>query len=292
MRPSRIFFVGADDLNRGVARHLSPVDAADTEHALVTVVVEARNLKLKRPVDFHPWRVDEFDDRFEQRRHVAAAVCIVDAGIAVQCRGVDHREVELFVSGAEPIEQFEYLVDDPVGAGAVSVDLVDHDDRGKSHGKGFLRDETRLRHRSLDRVYQQQHRVDHRQDAFYLATEIGVSRSVDDIDTKFLPAARLSPVDRGILRQNSDAAFLFELVRVHDPFANFGTAVERSRLTQQLVDQRGFTVVDMRDDCDIAQIVSLRAHRGLQGRIRRAIIMKWRHSTSAQFTVLPKTCAL
>ncbi len=67
-------------------------------------------------------------------------------------------------------------------------------------------------------------------------------------------------MDSNDLEKERGITILLELVRIHDPLARVGARVERAGLAQQLVDQRGFTVVDVGDDGDIAQLVSLRAH--------------------------------
>ena len=140
-------------------------------------------------------------------------------------RGVDDREVELRFGRAEPVEQVERLVQHPVRARLVPVDLVDHDDRPQAVRKRLLRDEARLRHRPVDRVDQQQHRVDHRQHPLDLAAEIGVTGRVDDVDSVVAPA------DRGVLREDRDAALALERVRVHDPVRTTRLAgIERARL--------------------------------------------------------------
>ena len=58
--------------------------------------------------------------------------------------------------GGPSVEQVEGLVEHPVRARAVAVHLVDHDDRREAARECLLRDEACLRHRSLDRVDQQQ----------------------------------------------------------------------------------------------------------------------------------------
>ena len=67
-------------------------------------------------------------------------------------------------------------------------------------------------------------RVDHRQHALDLAAEIGVSRRVDDVDAVVVPA------DRRVLREDRDAAFALELVRVHDALLRRLARVERPGL--------------------------------------------------------------
>src|SRR5690606_24205844 len=52
--------------------------------------------------------------------------------------------------------------------------------------------------------------------------------------------------------EDGDAAFLFEIVRVHHAFGDALVFTERAGLFQELVDKRGLAMVDVRDDRDIA----------------------------------------
>jgi hypothetical protein len=186
------------------------------------------------------------DDGFEQWRHVALAHVRREPGVAVQRRGVHHREVELLVGGAELVEQVEGLVQHPVGARAGAVDLVDDDDGLQALREGLARDEARLRHRPVHRVHQQQHRVHHGQHALNLAAEVGMTRGIHDVDAVIVPA------DRGVLGEDGDAALALEIVRVHDARAHLLVRGEGAGLLQELVHQRGLAVVDVGDDGDVA----------------------------------------
>ena len=104
---------------------------------------------------------------------------------------------------------------------------------------------------------EQQHRVDHRQDAFDLAAEVGVAGRVDDVDP------RVADADRAVLREDRDAALALEVVAVHHALADLLVAREGARLHEQLVDQRGLAVVDVGDDGDVAQ----RGGHGRGGRV-------------------------
>ena len=200
------------------------------------------------------------DDRLEQHLHVAAAVGRIEGRETLDGRGVDDGEVELFFGRAEAVEQVERLVQHPVGAGFVTVDLVDDHDRAQAVRERLLRDEASLRHGAVDGVDQQQHGVDHRQHALDFTAEVRVSRGVDDVD------AVLVPLDGRVLGQDGDAAFLFERVRVHDAFGDDRTGVERAGLLQELVDKSGLAVVDMRDDRDVAKVLrGVRRHLVRQG---------------------------
>ena len=78
------------------------------------------------------------------------------ARVAVHGAGVDDREIELRVVGAEVEHEVEDLVDDLVRAGARAVDLVDDDDRLEAVLERLLEHEARLRHRALEGVDDQQ----------------------------------------------------------------------------------------------------------------------------------------
>src|SRR5690606_35031641 len=76
---------------------------------------------------------------------------------------------------------------------------------------------------------------------------------VHDVDPPLLAGLRVGPADRGVLREDGDAAFLLDVVAVHHPVGQDRALVERARLLQQLVDEGGLAVVDVGDDGDIAE---------------------------------------
>ena len=108
--------------------------------------------------------------------------------------------------------------------------------------------EAGLRHRTVHGVDQNKYRIDHRQHALDLAAEVCVAGGVDDID------AVTVPVDRGILRQDGDTAFLFLIVAVHHPLGGDRAFAEGTRLLQQAIDESGLAVIDVCDDGDIAEV--------------------------------------
>ncbi len=201
------------------------------------------------------------DDEVEQRRQ---ALILRAFGIfgnpAVAARTVEDREVELLVGGVERGEEVEHLVDDFDMAGVGAVDLVDHDDRLQADLERLADDELGLRHRAFGGVDQHDGRIHHRQDALDLAAEIGVAGGVDDVDAVVLP------VDRGRLGEDGDAAFLFEVVGIHGAFGDALVLAERAGLAQKLVDERGFPMVDVRDDRDVSDV-----HDMVSGVLRRMI---------------------
>ena len=137
--------------------------------------------------------------------------------------------------------------------GAWAVDLV-HDDHDAHAGRQRVtQHETRLRHRSLECVDDEQRSVGHVEHALDLATEVGMTRSVDDVDLDVLVG------NRNVLRQNGDAAFALLVVAVQDSLGNLLVLAEHARRVQQAVDDGRLAVIDVRDDRDVADVFLLHA---------------------------------
>jgi hypothetical protein len=246
--------VAANHAHRHVGLDLAALDAAGADHADIAGIRERDDLHLERAVDVHVRHRHLVDNGLEQVVHVTFAHVGVVGGVAVERRGVNDREVELRVSGAEAVEQIEHLVHHPVRARARAVDLVDDDNRVEAHIEGLLRHEARLRHRAVLGVHQQAHAIDHRQHALDFAAEVGVSWGVDDIDPVLSAIALVRPADGGVLGKDGDAALALEVVAVHDALAEILAGIQRLGLPQQLVHQRGLAVVNVGDDGDVAKV--------------------------------------
>jgi len=88
--------------------------------------------------------------------------------------------------------------------------------------------------------------VDHFESALYFAAEIGVARGVDDVDFRILI------IDGCVLGENRDAALAFQVVRVHHAIRESFIGAECTGLTQHGIHERGFAMVDVGDDGDVA----------------------------------------
>jgi hypothetical protein len=110
-------------------------DAADADLADVARIVERADLQLQRTVGILVLaHRDVVEDRLEQSREILLGVLHILGRPALEGRGVNHREIELRLGGAQLVEEIEGLVDDPVGARARTVDLVHDDDRLQAEG--------------------------------------------------------------------------------------------------------------------------------------------------------------
>jgi hypothetical protein len=76
--------------------------------------------------------------------------------------------------------------------------------------------------------------------------EVGVARGVDDVDVGAFE------LDGAVLRQDGDAALLFQVVGIHDPFRHLLVGGEGAGLPEELVDEGGLAMVDVGDDGDVA----------------------------------------
>ncbi len=188
------------------------------------------------------------EDRVEERPHVVVGVVHLEAREPLLGRGVDDREVELVVGGAEVDHQVEDLVDHLVGPRLGAVDLVHRDDRPQAQLERLPEDEAGLRHRAVRGVHDEEDGVDQLQDALHLPAEVAVPRGVDDVDLRPVVA------DGRVLGEDRDPALALEVVRVHHPLFGVLPGAERPGLPEEAVDERGLAVVYVSDDGDVPDL--------------------------------------
>ena len=260
--------VRADAGDRRAAHEPAAGHAPDHQPSDVVVPAERHGLELERRLEVHVRGRRTLENRLEQRPQVAARVLERAHGGAFLRRGEDHRELELAIVGAEVDEQIEDLVDHLVRALLRPVDLVHHQHDAQAVRERLAHHEAGLRHHAVDRVDQQQRRVDHPEHALDLAAEVGMARCIDEMDPHALE------LDRGVLGVDRDAALALEVLAVHHALDHGLVLAEGAGLTQQAVDQRGLAVIDVRDDRDVADVLARLLHGARQasrpGRLRPA----------------------
>ena len=164
---------------------------------------------------------------------------------------VEGREIELLVAGVEAEKELEHLVEHLGRARVGPVDLVDDDDRAKAERERLAGDELGLRHRPFGGIDEQDHAIDHREDALDLGAEIGVAGRIDDVDMG--GGAVMLPFDRSAFGEDGDPALLFEIVRIHRPLLHALIVAEGTGLAEQLVDKSRLAVIDVGDDRHVAK---------------------------------------
>ena len=188
----------------------------------------------------------------EERAEVLGEIIRIETGATGPRVGVDDRELDLTLVGIEIEEELVHLVHDVLDASIRPVDLVDDEDHRQPRLECLAQHESRLRQRPFARVHQQENTVDHRQCAFDLAAEVGVSRRVDDVDLD--PAAP----DGRVLRQNRDPLLALEVHRVHHAVGYVLIRAKRTRLPQHRVDERRLAVIDVGDDRNVPDVLAKR----------------------------------
>jgi len=212
-------------------------DAGDTEATEVVGVVEVGDLDLERTLGVAGGRGQRGEDGLEERLEVGAGGIERERGSALLGIGVENREVELVLFGVEVDEEVVDLVQDFLRTRVGAVDLVDDQDGRQLGFEGLREHVPSLRQRTFRGIDQQHDAVDHLEGALDLAAEVGVAGGVDDVDLGVLE------MDRRVLGQDGDAAFLLELVRVHDALDDGLVAAVGAGLAEECVDQRGLAVV-------------------------------------------------
>jgi hypothetical protein len=242
------FAFAIDDSNLLVRLHFTAFDAADTDNANVVVVVQLGDLHLQRTIKINIRSRYVIDNRLIQRSHVFRHIFVIQTRDTIQRRSVNDREVQLLVGRVEVNEQVEHLINNPVRTRARTVNLVDNNNRFQAMGKCFFGHEARLRHWAVKCVNHQQHGIHHGHHALNFTTEVGVPWGINDVDTVVIP------FDSGVFREDSNPTLFLQIVGVHHTLLSFGTSIKRTGLLQQLINQGGFTMVDVRDDGDVTQI--------------------------------------
>ena len=253
------FAVLVDAHDRIADFHVTAGDLADGDASHVIAPVEIADEHLKGRLDIGGGRGNMFHDGLEERGHPIVFVLESLDGVTVARAGVNERGIELFFRGVEFQEQLQHLVVHLVRVGVLAVDLVDDHDDFQAVGEGFLQDEASLRLRAVECVDEQQHAIDHAEDAFDFAAEIGVAGGIDDIDRV------AAPMDGGVLGLDGDALFLLEVHGIHGAFFHGLVGAIHPTLAQELVHQRRFAVVNVRNNTDIPKFAvhKLRPRREL-----------------------------
>ncbi len=239
----------ATDQGHVLARlHRALEHAADGQAPEVVRVVEVRDQHLEDFFGIASRFRHGLDDGVEEGNEVLHLLVRGHAGKARPRVGVNHRELELGLGRVEVDEEVVDRVQDFLDARVLAVDLVDDHDGRELLLEGLAQHVAGLGKGAFRSVDQEQDAVDHAERSLDFAAEVRVARGVDDVDLRALVA------DGRVLRENGDAAFAFEVVRVHDPLGDFLVLPESAGLAQESVHERGLAMIDVGDDGDIAQL--------------------------------------
>jgi hypothetical protein len=239
--------------------------------------VKVGDVCLKWRVLIVGWRWNLLEDRLEQWLKVLvvweATVgwllqgCTACLGCRVHDWYVEDRlEVEVIdlvlqVRG-ETEQQIGSLTDNLGDTCVATVNLVHHQDDRKTGGKRLTENEASLWQRTLRGVHEKYNAIDHRQTTLDLAAEVSVTWGVNNVDSDAISMAGFlggwtRVAYSGVLGEDRDALFAFQVAGVHCAFINVRTRIECTGLAEHCINKGGLTVVDVGNNCHIAQV---RAH--------------------------------
>ena len=226
------------------------VDTAHSDAACVVAIVERRDEHLGRTLKMLR-RGNHFNNLVEQIVDVAGGSLPVLTHPAVLGRAVDDGEVELVLGGVKVAHQVEHHLIDLLRATVGLVHLVDHHDGLQPDLQCLLQHEARLGHGSLKSVDEEQAAVCHIEHTLNLATKVGVSGSIENINLCAFP------VDRYVFRKNRYPSLALQIVGVEHFPAVVLAVTEQFASEHHLVHQGCLTMVNVRNNCDVTNVLHL-----------------------------------
>ena len=174
--------VMVDDDNILVHMDGAVIDLTDSDTSDIFIVINCADQYLCAGIRIALRSRNIIEDRIKQRHHVLARLVCTVGSDTFLCGCINKWAVELLLVGIQINEKLQDFINNLLRTRLRTVDLVDADDNRKLQFQCLLQYELRLRHCSLEGVNHKNNTVYHFKDTFYLATEIGVARCVDNVD--------------------------------------------------------------------------------------------------------------
>ena len=262
-------FVVVDPSHLLALAQTSSVDTHQADASEEGGGVQVGNVCLQRRIDVSGRLWKGFVQHVEQwleilgLRNVAVA-WVLGGCLAFTAGAVQNREIQQLLCGQGSIFVFQgrgqleeqvlsfihYLVD----AGIGTVGLIHTNDDGHLGSECLTQHEAGLRQWAFRSIHQQHHTVHHGQCALHLATEVGVAWGVNHVNDEVLAIfAGSLAANRGVLREDGDALFLFQVAGVHHAFLHFTVGFESTRLVEHGIHEGGLAMVNVCDNRDIAE---------------------------------------
>ena len=111
-----------------------------------------------------------------------------------------------------------------------------------------------LGHRAFKRIHHQHNAIHHFQHTLYLAAEIGMSGGINDVDFG------IAIVYGCVFGKNGNPSFPFNITAIHDSFLYLLIGTEDTALSEQLIHQCGFAVVNMGNNRYVSDIFNILTH--------------------------------
>ena len=246
--------IATDDNNGLIRANRTANNASNRDTSDIVIRLKRRHHHLQRTIRIPLRCGDLLHNRLHQRFQIVTLVLHLELCNTVTRRRIDHREVKLIVVRIEFHKEFEDLIIDIIHALIRAVNLVDNNDRLELLLKRFAQHILCLRHRSLKRIDKEEHAIHHIEDALHLTAKVCMPRCIYNIDLNIIVE------NCRVLRENRNAALTLNIPRVHHALAHLLVRAEHMTLPQHRIHKSRLTVVNVGNNCDIAQLF-IRRHR-------------------------------
>jgi hypothetical protein len=190
-----------------------------------------------------------FNDAIQQCADIGSGIVPVITHPTALTRTIKCREVKLLFGSLQVEEKLKHMLVNFIRTAVGLIDLIDNHDWFKTEVKGFLQNEACLRHRSLECIYQENNAVSHIEYALYLATEIGVTGRIDNVNLRVFIA------DGYVLGKNSNASLALQVIIIEDKITCFLVFPEKLSLVEHFVYQGCLPVVNVSDNGNISNVL-------------------------------------
>ncbi len=216
------------------------VHFSDSDPAYIFVIIDRADQYLRSGfrVAFRGRNIVQ--NRFKKGGHVFPPGIHIQGSNSRFGGGEDEGAVQLLFTGIQIDKQFQHFINNFPWPRLRAVDFIDAYDNGKLQFQSLAQNEFCLRHSAFKGVHDENNAVYHFQDALHLAAEIGMARSIDNIDF-------------GIFINNGSG--------VHNTFRNFLIFTENAALFQQFVHQCSLAVVNVGDNSNVSYVFSGLFHK-------------------------------
>ena len=235
----------------------SVINFTDSDTSYVFVVIDGADQYLCAGFRITFWCRNIVQNRFEQWNHVVRAVIQLQDCVTIFSGSVYEWAFKLLLVSIQINKEFQYFIDDFLRSCFRTVDFIDAHDNRQFQFQSLAQYELGLWHGTFKCIYYQNYTIYHLENTLYLAAEVGMSRCVDDIDLGIFI------IYGGVLGEDGNTTFAFDVVGVHDTFRNFLILTEYTTLLQQFIHKCRLAMIDMGNDRDIADVFSFLSHKYL-----------------------------
>ena len=165
---------------------LTTMNTAHSNTTCIRAVVQRGNQHLGCALNLLGGR-DNLDNLIQQVSNIGGGFVIVFTHPAILGRAIDYREVQLVLCSVQREHEVEDHLVNLLRTTVRLVNLVYYHNRFQANLQCLLQYEACLGHRALEGIDQQQTAIGHVKHALHLATEVRVSRSINDINLCTFP---------------------------------------------------------------------------------------------------------